>query len=37
MIVPIDPWDTSIYGIVSDLNMINNLPSAVILSHSDSN
>ena len=36
MIVPaIDPWDTSIYGIVSDLHVINNLPSAVILSHSD--
>jgi len=36
IIVPaIDPWDTSVYGIVSDLNMITNLPSAVVLSHSD--
>jgi len=36
IIVPaIDPWDTSVYGIVSDLNIITNLPSAVVLSHSD--
>ena len=36
IIVPaIDPWDTSVYGVVSDLNMITNLPLAVVLSHSD--